>query len=305
MNSILSIKDLEKYYEDSPVLKSINININEGEIYGLLGRNGAGKTTIMKIILGLTKPTKGKVILLGSDTSTDKGKEVLKNVGCIIESPGFYSNLTATENLMIFAKLRGDSENSVKEALKLVNLPYNDKKLFGKYSLGMKQRLAIANAIMHKPKVLILDEPINGLDPIGIAEVRGLIKSLKENGTTILISSHILPELENLADRIGIINDGNLIDEINLEEWNSHNEFGVKIYVDKTQEAINLLSKNGVNSEQMVTFNKGIIIKNENVKVSDLNKIFIKNDFEVNGIIEEKITLEDYFKKVTGGQGIG
>ncbi|EEI82480.1 MULTISPECIES: ABC transporter ATP-binding protein [Peptoniphilaceae] len=305
MNSILSIKDLEKYYEDSPVLKSINININEGEIYGLLGRNGAGKTTIMKIILGLTKPTKGKVILLGSDTSTDKGKEVLKNVGCIIESPGFYSNLTATENLMIFAKLRGDSENSVKEALKLVNLPYNDKKLFGKYSLGMKQRLAIANAIMHKPKVLILDEPINGLDPIGIAEVRDLIKSLKENGTTILISSHILPELENLADRIGIINDGNLIDEINLEEWNSHNEFGVKIYVDKTQEAINLLSKNGVNSEQMVTFNKGIIIKNENVKVSDLNKIFIKNDFEVNGIIEEKITLEDYFKKVTGGQGIG
>ncbi|EPV96448.1 TPA: ABC transporter ATP-binding protein [Streptococcus agalactiae] len=305
MNSILSIKDLEKYYEDSPVLKSINININEGEIYGLLGRNGAGKTTIMKIILGLTKPTKGKVILLGSDTSTDKGKEVLKNVGCIIESPGFYSNLTATENLMIFAKLRGDSENSVKEALKLVNLPYNDKKLFGKYSLGMKQRLAIANAIMHKPKVLILDEPINGLDPIGIAEVRDLIKSLKENGTTILISSHILPELENLADRIGIINDGNLIDEINLEEWNSHNEFGVKIYVDKTQEAINLLSKNGVNSEQMATFNKGIIIKNENVKVSDLNKIFIKNDFEVNGIIEEKITLEDYFKKVTGGQGIG
>lgn len=305
MNSILSIKDLEKYYEDSPVLKSINININEGEIYGLLGRNGAGKTTIMKIILGLTKPTKGKVILLGSDTSTDKGKEVLKNVGCIIESPGFYSNLTAKENLMIFAKLRGDSENSVKEALKLVNLPYNDKKLFGKYSLGMKQRLAIANAIMHKPKVLILDEPINGLDPIGIAEVRDLIKSLKENGTTILISSHILPELENLADRIGIINDGNLIDEINLEEWNSHNEFGVKIYVDKTQEAINLLSKNGVNSEQMATFNKGIIIKNENVKVSDLNKIFIKNDFEVNGIIEEKITLEDYFKKVTGGQGIG
>lgn len=305
MNSILSIKDLEKYYEDSPVLKSINININEGEIYGLLGRNGAGKTTIMKIILGLTKPTKGKVILLGSDTSTDKGKKVLKNVGCIIESPGFYSNLTATENLMIFAKLRGDSENSVKEALKLVNLPYNDKKLFGKYSLGMKQRLAIANAIMHKPKVLILDEPINGLDPIGIAEVRDLIKSLKENGTTILISSHILPELENLADRIGIINDGNLIDEINLEEWNSHNEFGVKIYVDKTQEAINLLSKNGVNSEQMATFNKGIIIKNENIKVSDLNKIFIKNDFEVNGIIEEKITLEDYFKKVTGGQGIG
>lgn len=305
MNSILSIKDLEKYYEDSPVLKSINININEGEIYGLLGRNGAGKTTIMKIILGLTKPTKGKVILLGSDTSTDKGKEVLKNVGCIIESPGFYSNLTATENLMIFAKLRGDSENSVKEALKLVNLPYNDKKLFGKYSLGMKQRLAIANAIMHKPKVLILDEPINGLDPIGIAEVRDLIKSLKENGTTILISSHILPELENLADRIGIINDGNLIDEINLEEWNFHNEFGVKIYVDKTQEAINLLSKNGVNSEQMATFNKGIIIKNENIKVSDLNKIFIKNDLEVNGIIEEKITLEDYFKKVTGGQGIG
>ena len=219
MNSILSIKDLEKYYEDSPVLKSINININEGEIYGLLGRNGAGKTTIMKIILGLTKPTKGKVILLGSDTSTDEGKEVLKNVGCIIESPGFYSNLTATENLMIFAKLRGDSENSVKEALKLVNLPYNDKKLFGKYSLGMKQKLGICQAIMENQKLIMLDEPFNALDEETNRIMINLIKSLKKEGKTILIISHQLQSLKEISDRVFIIKNQNISD-FNLKNVN-------------------------------------------------------------------------------------
>ncbi|HGC7740713.1 MAG: ATP-binding cassette domain-containing protein [Peptoniphilus harei] len=305
MTSTIEIIDLEKVYNDSTIIQSINIEVNKGEIYGLLGRNGAGKTTIMKIILGLVKPTKGKTFVLGKDTSTDEGKMILKKVGCIIETPGFYSNLTGTENLMIFSKLRGIRESMVKESLKMVNLPYNDKKLFEKYSLGMKQRLAIANAIMHKPDILILDEPINGLDPIGIAEVRDLLKSLKKEGVTILISSHILPELENLADKIGIINNGKLIEEIDMRTWSETNNSGIKVFVKNVNEANKILIKNGIKQNDISKCRDGIIITNKNITMHTINKIFAEEDFEVSGIIEEKRTLEEHFKLVTGGHGIG
>ena len=195
MSDIICVDGLIKEYAGIKVVDGVSFSVNKGEIYGLLGRNGAGKTTIMKILLGLANPTSGKVSILGKDMSVNSEKKVLKKVGCIIENPGFYSNLTGTENLEIFAKLRGLDQDSVKKALELVNLPYKDKKIFSKYSLGMKQRLAIANAIMHNPEILVLDEPTNGLDPIGIAEVRELLKKLKESGISILISSHILSEL--------------------------------------------------------------------------------------------------------------
>lgn len=305
MSSVINIQKLGKKYNESVIIKSINIAVEKGEIYGLLGRNGAGKTTIMKVVLGLTRPTQGKVTLLGEDTSTEKGKKVLKKVGCIIENPGFYSNLTGTENLRIFANLRNIEEESVKEALSLVNLPYDDKKLFEKYSLGMKQRLAIANAIMHKPEILILDEPINGLDPIGIAEVRELLKSLKKLGVSILISSHILSELESLADRIGIINEGDLVDEIDMKKWHSSNNGCIKVYVNDTKEAVRILVENGLEDYNIDSFEEGIVIKKETLTISEVNKIFVENDMDVNGIIEDKVTLEDYFKKVTGGHGIG
>jgi len=238
--NVIEVSNVTKKYNETVVVHSVSFAVKKGEIYGLLGRNGAGKTTIMKMLLGLAKPTGGRACILGSDTNAAVGRNILRKVGCIIENPGFYANLTGTENLTIFARLKALDDTAVQKALALVNLPYNDKKLFSKYSLGMKQRLAIANAVMHNPEVLILDEPINGLDPIGIAEVRKLLIDLKQSGVSILISSHILSEVENLADRIGIINDGKLIEEV-----------------------------------------------------------------EVSGIIKERMTLEDYFKKVTGGQGIG
>ena len=155
-----------------------NIHVRKGRIYGLLGRNGAGKTTTMRMLLGLTAPTSGNVKIFGKPFQENE-KKILPRIGCLIESPGFYPNLTGTENLKIFAELRGlRNPNYVKGALELVNLPYRDKKLFSQYSLGMKQRLAIALAVMHDPELLILDEPINGLDPIGIAEVRSFIREL-------------------------------------------------------------------------------------------------------------------------------
>ena len=188
---IIETKNLTKQYGMQKSVSNLNIHVKAGRIYGLLGRNGAGKTTTMKMLLGLTAPSAGEAILFGKNIQTS-AKKILPRVGCLIESPGFYPNLTGTENLNIFARLRGvPQKNAVAAALEVVGLPYRDKKLFSQYSLGMKQRLAIALAIMHDPELLILDEPISGLDPIGIAEVRTFIRDLcNERGKTILISSH-------------------------------------------------------------------------------------------------------------------
>ena len=209
---VIETRDITKVYGEQTVVNKVNLHVQKGRIYGLLGRNGAGKTTIMKMILGLTAITSGEVDVFGKNIKGNE-RRIYPRIGAIIETPGFYPNLTGTENLEIFAKLRGTAQpNAVKEALDVVGLPYRDKKLFSKYSLGMKQRLGIANAILHDPELLILDEPTNGLDPIGIAEMRNFILSLsKERGKTILISSHILSEIAMLADDIGIIHGGSIV----------------------------------------------------------------------------------------------
>lgn len=305
MSDIICVDGLIKEYAGIKVVDGVSFSVNKGEIYGLLGRNGAGKTTIMKILLGLANPTSGKVSILGKDMSVNSEKKVLKKVGCIIENPGFYSNLTGTENLEIFAKLRGLDQDSVKKALELVNLPYKDKKIFSKYSLGMKQRLAIANAIMHNPEILVLDEPINGLDPIGIAEVRELLKKLKESGTSIIISSHILSELENVADRISIIDFGKMIEEINMKEWKNKQNSDIRVFVKEVDIAKKILFEIGIEEQNILEFSEGILIQNSQLSTTELNKVFVNNNIDLIGIVEDKTSLEDYFKKVTGGQGIG
>ena len=222
---VIEIKGLTKEYIGKRSVSDLNLHIKKGRIYGLLGRNGAGKTTTMKMILNLIDSSAGEVIIFGKSMKK-YNKEILPSIGCLIESPGFYPNLTGTENLKIFAQFRGiPKRNAIKESLELVGLKYNDKKLFSQYSMGMKQRLAIALAVMHDPEILILDEPINGLDPIGIAEVRTFIRKLcTEKGKTILISSHILSEIELIADDIGIIDKGILLEEERLEELKNRNK---------------------------------------------------------------------------------
>ena len=181
-NTIIETRNLTKQYGPQKSVADLSIHVKRGRIYGLLGRNGAGKTTTMKMLLGLTKPTSGEVRIWGNPLQGNE-KKILPRIGSLIESPGFYPNLTAAENLRIFAILRGvPNGHAIRDALDLVGLPYKDKKLFSQYSLGMKQRLAIALAIMHDPELLILDEPINGLDPIGIAEVRSFIRELCDTG---------------------------------------------------------------------------------------------------------------------------
>ncbi len=222
---IIETKQLTKKHKGQLAVNNVNLHIKKGSIYGLLGRNGAGKTTLMKMLLGLTPPTSGTFTLF-DQTLTGHEKQLYPRIGALIETPGFYPNLTGTENLEIFARLRNlNASHTVKNALETVGLPFRDKKLFREYSLGMKQRLGLANALLHHPQLLILDEPTNGLDPIGIAEIRDFLKTLcKDHGKTLLVSSHILSEIDLLADDIGILDRGVLLEECNIKTLKEKND---------------------------------------------------------------------------------
>ena len=241
---IIETHNLTKKYGNQTSVSQLNIHVKKGRIYGLLGRNGAGKTTTMRMLVGLTAPTSGEAVVLGMPFKGNE-KKILPHIGSLIESPGFYPNLTGTENLKIFAELRGlKNPNCIKGALELVNLPYRDKKLFSQYSLGMKQRLAIALAVMHNPELLILDEPVNGLDPEGIVKVRALLQKLnQERGITILISSHILGELGKLATRYGVIRDGRMVQEITAQQLEENCRDYLYVRVNRPKEAAVCLEK--------------------------------------------------------------
>jgi len=302
---IIETRNLTKQYGEHNSVAALNIRVKSGRIYGLLGRNGAGKTTTMKMLLNLTRPTSGEVYIFGKNIQGNE-KKILPRIGSLIEAPGFYPNLTGTENLKIFAKLRGiPKRNAVKSALEIVGLPYNDKKLFSQYSLGMKQRLAIALAIMHDPELLILDEPINGLDPIGIAEVRSFIRELCDvRGKTILISSHILSEISLLVDDIGIIDHGVLLEEESLAELEDKNGKYIKFIVSDTAQASRILERDFGAKNFTVESNRNLRLYDSNMSVAALNRAFIENGLEVAEALTCEDTLEDYFKRITGGEGI-
>lgn len=302
---IIETNHLTKQYGTQKSVADLNIHVEQGKIYGLLGRNGAGKTTTMKMLLGLTQPTSGSIKIFGKNMNGNE-KKILPRIGCLIESPGFYPNLTGTENLKIFARLRGvPSKNSIKSALEVVGLPYNDKKLFSQYSLGMKQRLAIALAIMHDPELLILDEPINGLDPIGIAEVRDFIRELCDlRRKTILISSHILSEISLLADDIGIIDHGVLLEEESLAELEQKNSKYIHFIVSDAAQAARIIERNFHTRKFDVTDDHSLRIYDTNLPVSAINRSFIENGLDVAEAHTCEDSLEDYFKRVTGGEGI-
>lgn len=302
---IIETHNLTKRYGEQESVSNLNIHVKKGRIYGLLGRNGAGKTTTMKMLLGLTAPSSGEVKIFGKPILGNE-KKILPHVGCLIESPGFYPNLTATENLKIFARLRGIKDSKrIQSALELVNLPYQDKKLFSQYSLGMKQRLAIALAIMHDPAVLVLDEPINGLDPIGIAEVRSFIRELCDaRGKTILISSHILSEISLLADDIGIIDHGKLLEEESLAELEQKNRHYIHFTVSDSKQAAHLLETVFQTRIFKIKDTNNIHLMEVNLPIASITQCFVENGLEVSEAHLCEDTLEDYFKKVTGGEGI-
>ena len=302
---IIETHDLTKKYGSQTSVSHLNIHVKKGRIYGLLGRNGAGKTTTMRMLLGLTAPTSGEVTIFGKPFQGNE-KNILPRIGCLIESPGFYPNLTGTENLKIFAELRGlKSPKYIKSALELVNLPYRDKKLFSQYSLGMKQRLAIALAVMHNPELLILDEPINGLDPIGIAEVRDFIRELCDtSGKTILISSHILSEISLLADDVGIIDHGKLLEEESLKELEAKNAKFIHFCVSDAQKAAKIIAATFHSKDFRLTDANNLYLYDMTLPVEKINRSFVESGIEIQEVHLCEDTLEDYFKKITGGEGI-
>ncbi len=216
--NIIETNNLTKSYTGFTAVSKVNLHIKKGSIYGFLGPNGAGKSTTMKMLLGLIKPTSGSFSIDGMNYSNDRLK-ILKQIGSFIEAPAFYGNLTGEENLYILQKILGLPKSSVEEALELTGLTKYRNRLARKYSLGMKQRLGLAGALIGRPPILILDEPTNGLDPVGIHEIRTLIRSLPQKfDCTVLVSSHLLFEIEQIADVIGILNHGNVLFEGTLEE---------------------------------------------------------------------------------------
>ncbi|MBE5976868.1 MAG: ABC transporter ATP-binding protein [Paenibacillaceae bacterium] len=303
---IIETINLTKQYGEQKSVNNLNLQVRQGRIYGLLGRNGAGKTTTMKLLLNLTDPTSGEIRIFGKNIKKD-AKKILPRIGSLIESPGFYPNLTGTENLKIFALLRGTpTRDAIQDSLETVGLPYGDRKLLSQYSLGMKQRLAIALAIMHDPELLILDEPVNGLDPIGIAEMRCFIRELSSiKKKTILISSHILSEISLLADDIGIIDHGVLLEQeslVNLEEKNGR--YLHFIISDPFQAAI-ILEKNFNTKNFIVEQGNSLRIYEDHLPAALLNRTFVENGLEVSEARTCEDSLEDYFRRITGGEGIG
>lgn len=295
---ILETHNLTKKYKSFVALDNANIQISKGDIYGLIGRNGAGKTTLMKLITTLANKTSGDFKLFGKkDTELTETK---RRIGCLIENPAFFPNLSAVENLKYYAIQKGIvDKKQIDETINLVGLTEAKKKKFKTYSLGMKQRLGIAFAILDNPDFIILDEPINGLDPIGISELRDLFKKLnEERNITILISSHILNELYQVANKFCIIEKGRVIKEITKQQLD---EECSKCIVIKTTQA----SKAAVIIEEQLQTKNYKIIDNQEIQLYDylensgkVNKVLIKNDIDIISLYETGITLEDYFKTV-------
>ena len=298
---VIETNNLSKKYSNELVVNSIDMHVEKGKIYGLLGKNGAGKTTTMCMLLNLTYPSGGEILLFGKDPR-ENSKEIYSKIGSIIETPGFYENLTAYENLKIISKLRGTyNPVNIKMVLEMVSLEKAESKKFKDFSLGMKQRLGIAAAIMHSPELLILDEPINGLDPFGIKEIRLLLKRLShEFGITILISSHILSEIENIADVIGFMDEGVLIGEMTKEEiYNKLNKF-VEFEVSDIELACEILKQLGLkeNIDFDLTDEETIYLYS-NLDLRDkLNSLFVNEGIDVKKVNLCEENLEDFFTRI-------
>ncbi len=292
---VLKTDKLTKKYGKFTALDSADIVIRRGSIYGLIGRNGAGKTTLMKMIAGLSDKTDGSFELFGRPDA--ELENVKKRIGCLIENPAFFPNMTAYQNLRYYAIQKGIVDRElINNALKTVKLDDNAGKKFKSFSLGMKQRLGIAFAIMDNPDFVILDEPINGLDPIGISEMRDTIKRLnEEEGVTFLISSHILSELYSVAESFCIIEKSKIIKQFTKEELDAECGKCIEIQTDDSSKAVWVI-ENVLHSSDYKVIDKNRLKLYDHLEDSfSVNRIMIENGINVYGIVEKGLTLEDYF----------
>lgn len=296
---VLTTKNLTKTYRGRNVVNHINMHVEKGDIYGFIGKNGAGKTTLMKMICGLTTPSEGAFTLFGSD-NLSAGR---KKIGCVIEQPALYPGMTARENLIYYSKMQGcEKTTDVENLLQTVGLPDTGRKKAKKFSLGMKQRLSIAIALLGDPEFLVLDEPINGLDPAGIKEIRELLLHLnQEKGVTILMSSHILGELGKLATKYGIINAGNLVEEFSADELEKRSKHYLHIMTDQAEKAKQILAQNCHVEQCQILEDSSICIYDKFEQPARINRILIENGVNVSYLAVEGQDMEMYFVEKMGG----
>lgn len=301
MEYILKTYNLSKKYGEEYAVNKINMSLKKGDIYGFLGKNGVGKTTTIRMILGLIKPTEGHVELFGEPLDK-RNCQIFRKIGSIIEYPGAYGNLTATENLEIHRKLMGiRDKDTVEEVLHLVGLSDTRNKRVSEFSLGMKQRLGIGKALLHKPELLVLDEPTNGLDPVGIREIRELIITLaKRDKITILVSSHILSEVEQIATMIGIINKGVLLEEVNLDSLRKQSNQYIRLKISDIEAATNVLGE-FLNIKDFTVENSVLKVYEKLNETVNITRLLVTNNIDVEEICLIEESLEDHFLKLIEG----
>ncbi|MCM1368171.1 MAG: ATP-binding cassette domain-containing protein [Roseburia sp.] len=290
MEYVIETQGLVKQYKTKLALNDVSVHVKRGDIYGLIGKNGAGKTTLMKLVLGLTAPTKGKILLFGNQ-SLNEGR---KKIGSLIESPGLYKNCTAQENMYRFSVLYGADKNDIKPLLERVGLGGVGAKKAGEFSLGMRQRLGIAIALLAHPEILILDEPINGLDPAGIKEIRDIITGLNREGVTFVISSHLLDELAKVVTTYGIITDGSLAEEVTARDLSRRCRKSVRIVTDDNDRACAFLKSrfSDMNAELRAD---GVYLSDHFDQTARINKLLVESGFWVGEIGLSESGFEEYF----------
>lgn len=299
---VLKTYNITKKYGEQLAVDNVNMTIKKGDIYGFIGQNGAGKTTLIRLITGLIHKSGGEIELLGANEENELNK-ARTMVGSLIESPSLYTNMTARENLEVSRLVRNiPGKKCIDEVLELVGLKDVEKKKVKNFSLGMRQRLGIANALMGNPKLLILDEPINGLDPMGIVEIRELLKKInKEKDMTILISSHILSELSELATTYGIISNGKLIEEITAKQLSEKCRQYIDLKVDDTARAVILLERELGISDYEVLEDSNIKVFSNLDNVGEVNSLLSRSGIIVESISVKGENLEEYLMNKVGG----
>ncbi|WP_106769126.1 ABC transporter ATP-binding protein [Paenibacillus faecalis] len=299
---VIQTKGLYKTYRNRAAVDNLNLEIVKGDIYGFLGPNGAGKTTTIRMLLGLIKPTRGSIQLFGKDLKKEK-LNILRRTGSLVESPSYYGHLTAIENLEALRRIIGGPKSRIAEVLDIVGLTKEAKRPVKGYSLGMKQRLGIAAALLGDPELLILDEPTNGLDPSGIHEIRELIKDMpKQYGITVLVSSHLLSEVEQMASRVGIIRQGQLVFQDTIQSLVSQSSSGFRLSVSEPELAMGLALEMGCDGK--LTGSRLELEPMQDAKIALLVKRLVENQHAIYRVEEKRKSLEDIFMEIVGKGGL-
>lgn len=297
--TVIETKDLLKEYRGRAAVERLNLNIGKGEIYGFLGPNGAGKTTTIRMLLGLIKPTSGQIRVFGQDLRKNK-LQILRKVGSLVESPSYYGHLSALDNLEAIRRILNVPKQRIAEVLDIVSLTGEEKRPVKGFSLGMKQRLGIAAALLGSPELLILDEPTNGLDPSGIQEIRSLIKRLpEEQGITVLVSSHLLSEIEQMADTVGIIRHGKMVYQDSIAHLQQQAAGDLRLAVSEPEAALALALRRGCGGEMQE--GRLVLPRMSDARVALLIKELVEDGHAIYRVEERRQSLEEFFLQVVEG----